>query len=662
MCFLGNALKRWVAPLFCVVALAAHAEPPSAEARLAQALNRVESDPRGGQAGLEEFLAGPTPPEMRLDALVAKGRAQLSLGELDQASGTADRAMQLAGQVKDEARRLDAEQLLYCVWTFHGEYKRALLPTTRAFERAQRLGLKLQMARLANLLGAIHNFMGEIAPAVDFYLKGLRLSEESGAQGMRLQILQNLGNLYLLNRNEDKALECIQQALPIARQAGNAERLADLLITLATCLERKGMIQEEIAALEEARTLAHRAGLKRVETIAMGNMADLYLGLKRYEQALLLSEQALAVCRETMDLNLGLTLRVTRAQALSHMGRASEAIVIMRGALKAFQARGNALEAMQVQEILANTLEAAGRYREALAVLRSFKEASDAILQKESQSAVAHFQEQFEAEKRNREITSLKAENDLARGRKRAERAFTALGGFSLVVIAGLLYWRHRAMKRSNLQLHKLNARLEELSLTDTLTGLRNRRYLLSRIEEETSHARRQVNTGHSSRLGMMMVDLDHFKLLNDTEGHAAGDALLQMVAERLQELLRRTDILVRWGGEEFMVLSRDVTPDGLSELAQRLVEIIRSEPFTLDGKAFPITCSLGYCCFPLNDWMNWQQTLQIVDAALYQAKDQGRDRAIGVCAGATGLASYDLQEVLDDLPGAVEKGLIQMI
>lgn len=655
MSLLGRWWLRWALAQACVLAWAM----PSTQASLGQAVQQVAWDPKGGEAALDSLLAGVMAPDMRLEALIAKGRAQMALGELDGAARTANLAIQVAGQAKHAGRRVEAEYLQYAVAASRGDYNPVLEPSTRLFERAKRLGLKSQMADLADLLGRIYNSKGQVAPAIEHHKEALRLAEELGDQRIRLRALKNLANLYLTSRYVDKSMECIAQGVSLARKAGDTEMLVALLNIKANCLDSKKLYQEELQVLVEVQEMARRTGLKPALAMALGNKADLCLSLKRYGQALANAEQALATSK-SQDLVQALELQVTRAQALGHLGRSDEAVEIMRAVLRECKTKGLLLDEAQTWEALTDTLANAGRYREALAAHRSFKKISDEVLHKENQNAVAGFREQFEAEKRDREIAALIVENALMVGRKRAERALFTLGALSLAVIAGLLFWRHRAEARNNRRLRELNARLEGLSLTDALTGLRNRRYFLTRIEEESAHALRLAHSGDPHRLGMLMMDLDHFKKLNDTEGHAAGDALLKTLAKRLQDALRKEDVVVRWGGEEFLMLSRDVTPGGLREVAQRVVDVVHSEPFPLlHGHATTVTCSIGYCCFPLDDWMDWGQAFRIADAAMYLAKIQGRDRAIGVRAGEAWLGPEGLQMVLDDLVGAMEKGLI---
>jgi diguanylate cyclase (GGDEF)-like protein len=176
--------------------------------------------------------------------------------------------------------------------------------------------------------------------------------------------------------------------------------------------------------------------------------------------------------------------------------------------------------------------------------------------------------------------------------------------------------------ERTN-ELQAAYARIEEASLTDPLTGLRNRRFLEQAIlaDVETAHRKRED-------LIFLLVDLDHFKSVNDTYGHAAGDAVLVQTAQVLRSVFRASDYIVRWGGEEFLVVARFVHRRAVAELAEKLRAAIEAHPFRLpDGTVFQRTCSIGVAAFPGD--LTWEQTVASADVALYEAKRGGRNRCV---------------------------------
>ena len=167
----------------------------------------------------------------------------------------------------------------------------------------------------------------------------------------------------------------------------------------------------------------------------------------------------------------------------------------------------------------------------------------------------------------------------------------------------------------------KFIATLQTLSVTDALTGVPNRRYWDLRLAEEIARAQR-----YRYPLAVLMVDIDHFKRVNDTYGHQVGDVALQQVASRLRSNLRRTDVLARYGGEEFGVLAPQTSLEAAKVLAERLRHAIASEPVQVNSDlSISLTISVGVAVFPEHG-QNESDLVAAADAALYRAKEEGRN------------------------------------
>jgi diguanylate cyclase (GGDEF)-like protein len=156
----------------------------------------------------------------------------------------------------------------------------------------------------------------------------------------------------------------------------------------------------------------------------------------------------------------------------------------------------------------------------------------------------------------------------------------------------------------------------------DLLTGLWNHAAILDILQRELARARRESNS-----LGVIMGDLDHFKQVNDTYGHIAGDAVLREVAKRLTSSVRPYDSVARYGGEEFLVVAPNCDPGSGLNLAQRLRSSLDQKPIDLPEAMLPLTCSLGVAVGGLASKDNSDSMLRAADAALYRAKANGRNR-----------------------------------
>lgn len=175
--------------------------------------------------------------------------------------------------------------------------------------------------------------------------------------------------------------------------------------------------------------------------------------------------------------------------------------------------------------------------------------------------------------------------------------------------------------KLAEVEVQKLQEQLRELALHDPLTGLYNRRYLEESMAREITRAER-----YGQPVGVVMCDLDHFKLVNDTYGHLAGDEVLRVFADLLRTNSRGSDIICRFGGEEFLLLLPDMPPDIAYQRAEELRASLAAQQI---GKfAIRMTASFGVAAFPM-DGKTQDALISAVDAAMYQAKETGRNRVV---------------------------------
>lgn len=173
----------------------------------------------------------------------------------------------------------------------------------------------------------------------------------------------------------------------------------------------------------------------------------------------------------------------------------------------------------------------------------------------------------------------------------------------------------------SQTELKNAMERLSESSNRDGLTGIHNRRYLEQRLATEFDRSKRYG--GHFS---FMLFDLDHFKKVNDTYGHLAGDAVLCTVSQRVNSLLRTVDVLGRYGGEEFGVILPSTNLEGAIVVAERLRQIVAQTPVMYKETAIPITVSIGVTEFKA-ETPNYEHLIHCADLALYFGKENGRNR-----------------------------------
>ncbi len=190
--------------------------------------------------------------------------------------------------------------------------------------------------------------------------------------------------------------------------------------------------------------------------------------------------------------------------------------------------------------------------------------------------------------------------------------------GWGFVAVTALLlkFWLATEERRRD----EFETRLRETAVTDALTGMRNRAAFIEHLEQTVLRARREER-----RFGLLFIDLDDFKQVNDTLGHAIGDELLREVARRIAATVRESDVAARLGGDEFVVLVDNCTD--IQILAERLLGALR-RPFAIDGHALDTTASIGAALYPEHG-VDGIDLMRSADLAMYRAKAEGRDRLI---------------------------------
>lgn len=221
-----------------------------------------------------------------------------------------------------------------------------------------------------------------------------------------------------------------------------------------------------------------------------------------------------------------------------------------------------------------------------------------------------------------------------------------------------------------NTELMSLNDQLEHASVTDALTGLRNRRFVDEHMESELSKLRRSMfesggSDDHPSMLFLMMVDLDGFKTINDRFGHQAGDLALLGVKDRLLATCRKSDVVVRWGGDEFLIIGHANTLAGIEQFVEKIRVCLKATPYDVgDGNFGELSGSIGVAPMPFIEgklnFASWEQICRVSDMAAYLAKDSGRDGWVSI-VGAEGFTSDDLVDLRENLSGLLEQKKLRL-
>ena len=191
----------------------------------------------------------------------------------------------------------------------------------------------------------------------------------------------------------------------------------------------------------------------------------------------------------------------------------------------------------------------------------------------------------------------------------------------------------HHRLSRTIYELEVSQAALAELATTDSLTKLKNRRLFYTQAQENLIACRR-----YGKDMSLLLLDIDHFKKVNDNFGHHAGDEVLVKVAQLLAHMVRGVDTVARFGGEEFAVLMPETNRLGAAVLGERIRAAIEREHIKVDGRHIPVTVSIGVTTLAAEDIESIDQMLNIADQRLYLAKNSGRNR---ICVSDDGKSHF---------------------
>ena len=476
--------------------------------------------------------------------------------------------------------------------------------------------------------GDIFNLRARFDEALAAYLRGLRLLQgQPGESGRRAVMYARIAQVYVNADNPAKAIDSAD--LGLAEQKMSLRPLASLQFTRAIALVRIGRDREGIAAFENALATAVRAGLQGMEAAARGNIADYYLQHHDYVRAEAESRKALVVSEKGRDQNVIQMARANLGFSLMGQGRIDEGRPWVDGViahLRKDKLTGD-LEAMLNEK--GRMLERAGQYQHALATVREQQSLQQQSARVARDRAIATLQEEFDAHRRSQQIVLLQRENRLKDAELSSRRTVQLATTFAavLTVLAGAVVTvLYRRTARSNARLKELNVQLEFGSTHDALTGLHNRRSLTNRMSVRKDDRRHPVRDAVDC---FVLMDVDHFKSINDRWGHGAGDAVLVDVARRLAAAVRDTDMVVRWGGEEFMIHAPAMDPASVAGMAERILDAIGGKPVDVGTCAIPVTLTAGILALPgAGTAFDWQCAVRLADWALYQGKAQGRNQA----------------------------------
>jgi diguanylate cyclase (GGDEF)-like protein len=620
---------------------------------------------------LDGELGAATPYAVRREYLKTRIALEVDAGQIDPATASIDTLLKLAQAQHDELGMVLAGTFDASLMIAGGKPGAAMIKLTEILPTALRTADPDALWRLYLFLGNAQLAVGKFEPALDSFLKCLQYADQQQKhpKQLRLRALNSLNNLYGAMKNWDKARQVIEEALILANELGSTKMKATLYINQGVMYSSLGRDAESVAATERALLIGRQSGLIGVQATALSNLADGYLISRNYPKAETLARQALVKFQETREQSGIVAAHANIGFSLMGQGKTKEGVAEVRTALKL--SHDSALISVEegILAELGRMYEQAGLYREALATVRDQQKLSEQLFRTDRELSVATLQAQFDSVQRQKQIELLARENALKDSeirRQQMQKIVTLLGAIVTILIGVFVYWLYRRVKKINQKLHKANHQLEFHSVRDPLTGLFNRRSFLELMNNRPADSAGERRDDTIDRCdGLMVLDVDHFKHINDTMGHAAGDNVLMEIAKRLRNTVRDSDMVMRWGGEEFLVYSPKANISHLRGLAERLLNAIGKEPMLVDEQLISVTVTAGFLSLPFSGLSetecNWEKAMQLADRVLYLGKINGRNRAYGLTQLLVPFAQA-MPVLEQDIAKALKMGMVGLV
>jgi diguanylate cyclase (GGDEF)-like protein len=414
-----------------------------------------------------------------------------------------------------------------------------------------------QIALTRSYIGVAYAHMGEFAEGLEHLFAALRGAQEAGDRFMVAEITNDISYCYVVLGQPELALEHLHQAIVTLRELGDKVRLAWALDSLGTAYLRTGDAERGLEYEQECIQLAEEMQSWQDLSYYLSNIGEMQQALNNHAAAEEMYLRALEVARKhnfraevaTALLNLG-RLHINQGRLGDGLPKLVEAYAICDDTQRLAQK-------MECCQTMADAYEKAGDFTKALDFYKKFNAAREALYNEEADRRMKNLQVMHQLETARREAAEFQEKN-LA------------------------LQQEIEAQKRNH-------AVLERMARTDALTNVLNRRAFF-----ETGQQLFQQSRSEGNPLTVVMLDLDHFKKVNDQYGHLAGDQTLAVLTERLRHHLRMGDALARYGGEEFVILLPGVPGDQALITAERLRMAVNVAPFLIRHTILRVTISLG--------------------------------------------------------------------
>ncbi|MEJ2757925.1 MAG: diguanylate cyclase [Anaerolineales bacterium] len=506
-------------------------------------------------------------------------------------------AVQQADEIKGGSRSLKNQVgrlklLLSSLYLRLIAYDRSLSNALEALTIYKDIKLSSGIALSYNALGLANIHLGTFAEALEHLLNALEQATKLEDDSLKAGVLNNLGLLYIRMEDFQKALEYLTKSLELASSLKSKEIEADLLENICVAYLNLGKFNDALSHSQKGIVLYQRSQNRFGEAKALSTAGEVYAAMGHSIEALRYYQHSLEICQQ---------IDYIQGTANTHMLIGE--IELQKGELD------NALRH------LVQGLEDAEKGQDTNLIYRAHFHLANVYRQMEDyQMALSHYEKfhQIKESVFNEDMTTkIKSLEIMHRVRETQQDS-------------EIYRLKNVELTREIEERKKVQSKLEHIATLDPLTGLYNRRYFFELTQQELDRSRR-----YSRPLSVIMLDIDHFKQVNDRFGHLVGDRVIVEVARRIQKALRRIDQACRYGGEEFAILLPETTLTQAEMVGSRLWQLVSKQPTVSGELKLKITVSVGVATYHQKGVIAVDTLLDRADKAMYYAKQHGRNRVV---------------------------------
>jgi diguanylate cyclase (GGDEF)-like protein len=511
---------------------------------------------------------------LRAGMLTCKGQVAETLGNNQQARELYEQSVAAASQARDDEMLAGALFARGYLLGLEGQYASGLADLKRSQTLYDQAGLTQHALTSVNGIAILYNRMGDYTEARHMYNQALKEQRAAGLLREQGVTLHNLGRANENLKEWEAARAAFQESLQISRQIGYL----------------------------------------RGEAYALRGLAAVENGLGNPRAALETLQRAETLQRDTPDARLQAQINLARGIALHQLKQLPQSVSALEDALQVFRQAASLSELHVTYLELATVYSEMGDWRAGYGVLTKASETAERQFRNQIDQRFATLKVEFDTAAKEKENALLLRENEAN------EKALAQQDRASKLQVAVILLTVILALVLLFLALHhrRTSMRMRSLAMTDELTGVANRRAVLGILEPLLMRAEK-------SPCSLLIIDIDHFKSINDQHGHAEGDEALKLVSAKLRDTLAASGFVGRMGGEEFIAVLPDTHCDAAVEVAERVrlaIMEIDSLGWLVDRR---ITVSVGVST-AYGDVESSSAVLQRADSALYEAKRGGRN------------------------------------